>query len=267
MRPSSFPACFIIALTLASSVISQRKANARTPRADNSPTVCRASLADLRKVMATSAPAAAKASAEARPKRRAAPVTKAVFPSKSFDEASDMSQILPRHSGLRRRVHGEYRPVGTCAGKPSPYALEFTMPEPRSVVVYSRKGCHLCEVVKESLTPSSRAAAASPGRKLTSIPTMNCAGNTTTRSPSSSSTATRLSSTTWMSGSSCASWPARPATLVQHSRHPEREAHTAQGRASNIKLNGVCVALRNRAKPPARNNFLKPLFSGLCPQS
>jgi glutaredoxin len=30
------------------------------------------------------------------------------------------------------------------------------MPEPRSVVVYSRKGCHLCEVVKESLSKLSR---------------------------------------------------------------------------------------------------------------
>ncbi len=30
------------------------------------------------------------------------------------------------------------------------------MPEPRSVVVYSRKGCHLCEVVKESLDKLSR---------------------------------------------------------------------------------------------------------------
>ena len=30
------------------------------------------------------------------------------------------------------------------------------MPEPPSVVVYSRKGCHLCEVVKESLTKLSR---------------------------------------------------------------------------------------------------------------
>lgn len=30
------------------------------------------------------------------------------------------------------------------------------MPEARSVVVYSRKGCHLCEVVKESLTKLSR---------------------------------------------------------------------------------------------------------------
>ncbi len=30
------------------------------------------------------------------------------------------------------------------------------MPEPRSVIMYSRKGCHLCEVVKESLTKLSR---------------------------------------------------------------------------------------------------------------
>ena len=36
-------------------------------------------------------------------------------------------------------------------------ALESTsMPEARSVVVYSRKGCHLCEVVKESLSKLSR---------------------------------------------------------------------------------------------------------------
>jgi glutaredoxin len=30
------------------------------------------------------------------------------------------------------------------------------MPELPSVVVYSRKGCHLCEVVKESLSKLSR---------------------------------------------------------------------------------------------------------------
>jgi glutaredoxin len=30
------------------------------------------------------------------------------------------------------------------------------MSEPRNVVVYSRKGCHLCEVVKESLAKLSR---------------------------------------------------------------------------------------------------------------
>lgn len=40
---------------------------------------------------------------------------------------------------------------------PRPSALESPrMPEPRQVVVYSRKGCHLCEVVKESLAKLSR---------------------------------------------------------------------------------------------------------------
>ncbi len=34
--------------------------------------------------------------------------------------------------------------------------LSKGMPELRSVVVYSRKGCHLCEVVKESLSKLSR---------------------------------------------------------------------------------------------------------------
>jgi len=33
------------------------------------------------------------------------------------------------------------------------------MPAPHSVVVYSRKGCHLCEVVKESLGKLSRQGA------------------------------------------------------------------------------------------------------------
>jgi glutaredoxin len=30
------------------------------------------------------------------------------------------------------------------------------MPAPRHVVIYSRKGCHLCEVVKETLTKLHR---------------------------------------------------------------------------------------------------------------
>ena len=30
------------------------------------------------------------------------------------------------------------------------------MPDARTVIVYSRRGCHLCEVVKESLTKLSR---------------------------------------------------------------------------------------------------------------
>ena len=43
------------------------------------------------------------------------------------------------------------------AGKWNSEALEFPrMPDARTVIVYSRKGCHLCEVVKESLTKLSR---------------------------------------------------------------------------------------------------------------
>ena len=30
------------------------------------------------------------------------------------------------------------------------------MPDPRQVVLYSRKGCHLCEIVKETLTKLER---------------------------------------------------------------------------------------------------------------
>ena len=35
-------------------------------------------------------------------------------------------------------------------------ATIHAVPESRQVVVYSRKGCHLCELVKESLTKLSR---------------------------------------------------------------------------------------------------------------
>jgi glutaredoxin len=46
---------------------------------------------------------------------------------------------------------------GIPYGKSSPLALESRpMSVPRSVVVYSRKGCHLCEVVKESLAKLAR---------------------------------------------------------------------------------------------------------------
>jgi len=30
------------------------------------------------------------------------------------------------------------------------------MPDPREVVIYSRKGCHLCEIVKETLNKLQR---------------------------------------------------------------------------------------------------------------
>ena len=44
------------------------------------------------------------------------------------------------------------------SGKAAPAKLKsfVEMSEPRAVVVYSRKGCHLCEVVKESLAKLSR---------------------------------------------------------------------------------------------------------------
>jgi glutaredoxin len=51
-------------------------------------------------------------------------------------------------------------PVLSCcfdSGKRHCCALEsLRMPESRNVVIYSRKGCHLCEVVKESLSKLSR---------------------------------------------------------------------------------------------------------------
>lgn len=36
--------------------------------------------------------------------------------------------------------------------------MEQTSSDPREVVLYSRKGCHLCEIVKESLSKLSRQA-------------------------------------------------------------------------------------------------------------
>jgi glutaredoxin len=49
------------------------------------------------------------------------------------------------------------RPARFGSGNCKSNALESPrMPDARSVVVYSRKGCHLCEVVKESLVKLSR---------------------------------------------------------------------------------------------------------------
>ena len=39
---------------------------------------------------------------------------------------------------------------------PPTLAKLTTMSEPRQVVLYSRKGCHLCEIVKETLTKLHR---------------------------------------------------------------------------------------------------------------
>jgi glutaredoxin len=88
-----------------------------------------------------------------------------------------MSGILPRGGILLARatrqksqaitraqsnvVQPPYRELSAAAliscWKISGKALESRMmPDARSVIVYSRKGCHLCELVKESLTKLSR---------------------------------------------------------------------------------------------------------------
>jgi glutaredoxin len=52
---------------------------------------------------------------------------------------------------------GVSRSDGAIVEKMQISALESPrMPEPRNVILYSRKGCHLCEVVKESLVKLSR---------------------------------------------------------------------------------------------------------------
>ena len=61
---------------------SQGTARERRPRAAISAAVCAASDCEVRKVMATSAPAWARASAIARPRRRAPPVTRTVLPAR-----------------------------------------------------------------------------------------------------------------------------------------------------------------------------------------
>src|SRR5215471_5701568 len=156
IRPSSRPTSFIMARTLASSVTSQRKANALTPCADRSTTVSRASRDECRNVMATSAPARANRSADARPNRLAAPVTRAVLPFRTLASVSCIGGFycLPRFGtnfGLTIRpafVSGYFAFFRAT--------ILPAMSELRNVVVYSRKGCHLCEVVKESLSKLSR---------------------------------------------------------------------------------------------------------------
>jgi glutaredoxin len=70
-------------------------------------------------------------------------------------DSNHTTQALVQPSGLLAPY------PSTCglfaAGKPHFPALEsLRMLESRNVVVYSRKGCHLCEVVKESLSKLSR---------------------------------------------------------------------------------------------------------------
>src|ERR1700722_4653413 len=86
--PSSRRVSLIAVLTLFSSLTSQRKAIALTPKLLRSITVCCASRPECRKVMATSAPASAKAKADARPRRRAPPVMRTVFPESGLADAT-----------------------------------------------------------------------------------------------------------------------------------------------------------------------------------
>src|SRR5271163_406173 len=119
MRPNSRPASFIMDLTLASSVTSQCRARARTPKLARSTTVCCASRAELRKVMATSAPAWARARAEARPRRRAPPVMRQALPRSGLSGSLCMAEFyLLAHDFFRfltisywnRPLKGGYNP-------------------------------------------------------------------------------------------------------------------------------------------------------------
>src|SRR5579872_5609518 len=93
-------------LTLFSFVISHRNATARTPKLLRSMTVCCASRPECKKVMATSAPAWAMASAVARPRRRAPPVIRTVFPASGFSSALSIDGnciVIDVHVGTARR--------------------------------------------------------------------------------------------------------------------------------------------------------------------
>src|ERR1700734_2868834 len=94
--PSSLPVSLMAALTLFSSVMSQRNATARTPKLLRSITVCCASRAECRKVIATSVPALAIAKAVGRPSRRAPPVINADFPCKSRSVINGLYLLLTR---------------------------------------------------------------------------------------------------------------------------------------------------------------------------
>jgi glutaredoxin len=60
-------------------------------------------------------------------------------------------ELLPDRQATNRQI------VIFLLEIPGFFALKSaSMPDPRNVVVYSRKGCHLCEVVKESLSKLSR---------------------------------------------------------------------------------------------------------------
>jgi glutaredoxin len=71
------------------------------------------------------------------------------FQKKSTANGTTLNQGLDRHIPLRFLTIYRWNPAVWEGYNP-------TVLESRQVVVYSRKGCHLCEVVKESLTKLSR---------------------------------------------------------------------------------------------------------------
>src|ERR1039458_2989279 len=178
--PNRFATCLIMAFTLVSSVTSQGSASARTPKLRRSINARCASLADVRKVMATSAPASAKAKALARPSRRAPPVISATLPARRVPLGFAMPAILSRHRKFPPQLWSKLPSLTTTDTGCFPWRNWFVrslpilklhssircypprklapgtveshfMAQARQVVVYSRKGCHLCEIVKETL--------------------------------------------------------------------------------------------------------------------
>src|SRR5208282_2564970 len=153
MPPNSRATSFTISRTFCSSVTSQRTASASTSCFASSATSARASLADSRYVIATSAPFSAAAKAIARPSRLAAPVTSIVFPdsARPFEVVpSAISRFYPVFDLYLCPCLALLRPSVTWKSCTETATLP-RMTAPREVVVYSRKVCHLCEIVKESL--------------------------------------------------------------------------------------------------------------------
>src|SRR5215472_2781364 len=130
--------------------------------------MCCASRVECRKVMATSAPAPAKARAVARPSRFAAPVTSAAFPSSGRSIAMATIVTAPGFRRFLRKFRQgrssiplpacrpTVRSVRSCWKHSTVLATLRLMLTLRKVVVYSRKGCHLCEIVKETLVKLER---------------------------------------------------------------------------------------------------------------
>jgi glutaredoxin len=63
---------------------------------------------------------------------------------------------LGRYSEAGKPIRAKNDGCGFLLPKGAEVTENRGVPEPRQVIVYSRKGCHLCELVKESLTKLSR---------------------------------------------------------------------------------------------------------------